>query len=51
MVYLWMLFGITAMELITADMSMCWGRGHLGVEQSKRHYLDECESMSRWPLM
>jgi len=51
MKYLWMLLGFAAMVLISAVMSMCWGRSHLGVEQSQRHYLDECESMSRWTLI
>jgi hypothetical protein len=48
MAWLWMIGGFVAIVLITSIISMYWGRGHLGVDQSQRHYLDECESMYHW---
>lgn len=41
MTFLWMFLGFAAIVFITAVMSMYWGRGHLVVEQSLNHYLDE----------
>ena len=40
---LWVVLGIVGMIVLLAILERVFGRGHLGVEQSKSHYTDEIE--------
>ncbi len=42
---------VVAVIVIGTILSMYCGRGHLGVNHSERHYLDEVESMYHHPWM
>jgi hypothetical protein len=45
---LWVIIGIGIIVLMMVVSILVVGRGHLGVEQSESHYLDEMESRSRF---
>ncbi|HEX7101679.1 MAG TPA: hypothetical protein VF201_03435 [Nitrolancea sp.] len=40
---LWVAIGIVGMIVLLTILDRIFGRGHLGVEQSKSHYTDEIE--------
>jgi hypothetical protein len=39
----WVVLGVAGMIVLLALLDRIFGRGHLGVEQSKSHYTDEIE--------
>lgn len=43
MAYLWVVLGIAGMIVVLTILDRVFGRGHLGLEQSKSHYTDEIE--------
>jgi hypothetical protein len=51
MAILWVVLGLGAMVLIMTVVSLIFGRGHLGAEQSESHYLDEVEAMAHTPYI
>ena len=49
MAIIWVLLGLLLMTLVLTIVGLFCGRGHLGVEQSESHYLDEVEAMAHFP--
>jgi hypothetical protein len=45
---IWIASGM-AIVLLMGLTAWLFGRGHMGVKQSQRHYLDEVESRSHFP--